>query len=302
MGELTAIAWTEKTWNPVQGCHKISAGCKHCYMFAEKTRYGQDPNTVIRSKDATFYAPLKWEEPALIFTCSWSDWFIEDADQWRPEMWNVVRRTPQHTYQILTKRADRIANHLPPDWGDGWANVWLGVSIENEEMAEARLPHLLKAPAAVRFFSAEPLLGPLDLNFWLTSYWDSKIFDPITKRQGSWCENDSEDTGLHWGIVGGESDGPYGTNARGCNMEWIHSLIEQCGAADVPIFVKQLGAKPYYIDNATGAKVAFHITDPKGENVRDFPRHFPRQWPKVWQAKLDAAEAAAVAEAMGARP
>ncbi len=95
MSETTGIQWTEATWNPWRGCHKVSAGCKHCYMFREQIRYGSDPNQVLRSK-TTFYDPLKWQEPKRIFTCSWSDWFIEEADPWRAEAWDIIRKTPQH--------------------------------------------------------------------------------------------------------------------------------------------------------------------------------------------------------------
>src|SRR6266498_5551388 len=123
MGETTGIAWTQRTWNPWHGCHKVSAGCKNCYMFREKRQYGQDPDVVVRSK-TTFNAPLKWKDSALVFTCSWSDWFIEEADPWRDEAWDVIRRTPHLTYQILTKRIERASSCLPKDWP--LKNVWLG--------------------------------------------------------------------------------------------------------------------------------------------------------------------------------
>ena len=100
--ENTKIQWTEATWNPWHGCQKVSPGCKFCYMYRDKERYGQDATTVLRSK-TKFKEPLKWKEPKVIFTCSWSDWFIEEADQWRDEAWETIRKTPQHTYQILTK-------------------------------------------------------------------------------------------------------------------------------------------------------------------------------------------------------
>src|ERR1700678_4420763 len=101
MGAKSNIEWTEATWNPWHGCHKISAGCKNCYMFAEKKRYGQDPDVVVRSK-TTFHDPLRWREPKLIFTCSWSDFMIEEADSWREEAYGIMRITPRHTYQVLT--------------------------------------------------------------------------------------------------------------------------------------------------------------------------------------------------------
>jgi protein gp37 len=99
-------------------------------------------------------------QPRFIFTCSWSDFFITEADKWRAEAWDIIRRTPEFTYLILTKRPDRIARCLPADWGDGYPNVWLGTSAENQKYADQRIPELLKVPAAKRFLSLEPLLGP----------------------------------------------------------------------------------------------------------------------------------------------
>jgi protein gp37 len=242
MGEQTNIAWTQRTWNPFQGCHKVSAGCRGCYMFSEKIRYGQTPNVVIRSKPPTFNAPLKWKEPALVFTCSWSDWFIEEADPWRAEAWDIVRRTPHLTYQILTKRPERIAACLPGDWGHGWPNVWLGVSVEDQAAANERIPVLMTTPAALRFVSAEPLLGSVNLRK-LTRGW---------REPGHTCEREvypldgmmaipdcDWDVGkIAWVIVGGES----GPRARPCAEEWIRSIVEQCRGSGVPAFVKQLGA------------------------------------------------------------
>ena len=112
----TEIEWTEATWNPWMGCTKVSPGCAHCYMFREQRQYGRDPETVVRSK-TKFREPMKWAEGRLVFTCSWSDWFHEGADAWRPEAWEIVRATPQHTYQILTKRPERIVDHLPATRG-----------------------------------------------------------------------------------------------------------------------------------------------------------------------------------------
>ena len=188
MGEATEISWTEATWNPWRGCHKVSAGCKNCYMFDGQLRYGQDPGQVIRAAPATFGAPLKWHEGRKVFTCSWSDWFIREADPWRGEAWDIIRATPQHTYQVLTKRPERIAECLPADWGAGWPNVWLGVSAEDQKAAELRLPLLRGIPAAVRFVSCEPVLGPMRLDL----------------------------AGLAWVICGGES----GAGRRPFERSW----------------------------------------------------------------------------------
>lgn len=217
MGETTGIEWTEATWNPWHGCLKISPGCKLCYMYRDKKRYGQDPMLVVRSK-TTFYDPLKWKEPKMVFTCSWSDFFIEQADSWRDEAWDIIRRTPHLTYQILTKRPERIIGHLPADWGinphDGYHNVWLITSCENQEYADERVDKLRSVNARTIGLSLEPLLGPIVLT-----------------------ENQLRD--VSWVIVGGES----GPEAREMNLDWARSLRDQCAQFKIPFFMKQLGGK-----------------------------------------------------------
>lgn len=206
MSGKSKIEWTEATWNPWHGCHKVSPGCKNCYMFREKKQYGQNPDVVVRSK-TTFSAPLKWKEPKLIFTCSWSDWFIEEADAWRDEAYDIIRATPRHTYQILTKRIERAAGRLPDN--PPLPNVWLGVSVESRAY-KYRIDLLHQTPAAIRFLSLEPLLedlGELDLG------------------------------GIDWVIVGGES----GPGARPMHPEWVRSIQRQCAAAGVAFFFKQWG-------------------------------------------------------------
>ena len=208
MGERTSIEWTTSTWNPWHGCRKVSLGCKNCYMFRDKKRYGQDPVQVVRSKTA-FTAPLKWKIPSLIFTCSWSDWFISEADAWREEAWDIIRYTPHHIYQILTKRPERICDHLPHDWGRGWENVWLGVTIESQEYIN-RLDLICDIPSRTRFISAEPLLGTLN-------------FPRMAE--------------IDWVITGGES----GPKARQMKLEWVRSIRDQCIKEGVPFFHKQHG-------------------------------------------------------------
>ncbi len=128
MGQATIISWTHHTWNPWRGCTKISAGCKNCYMFTAQERYGNDPRIVLRTK--TWKDPLRWQRLAaaehireLVFTCSWSDWFHESADEWRDEAWALVKECPNLVFQILTKRPERIAEHLPADWGSGYDRI-----------------------------------------------------------------------------------------------------------------------------------------------------------------------------------
>jgi protein gp37 len=231
MAAKSNIEWTNATWNPWHGCHKVSAGCKNCYMFAEKRRYGQNPDVVVRSK-TTFGAPLRWKEPKLVFTCSWSDFFIEEADLWRIEAYDIMRATP-HTYQVLTKRIERaLCNRLQ---FTPIPNMWLGVSVENRA-AKIRIEVLREANVALRFLSVEPLLediGGLDLR------------------------------GIGWVIVGGES----GTGARAFNIEWARRIVAQCKEQGVPCFVKQLGAFP--ILNESGMKIS--VSDRKGGDAEEWP-------------------------------
>lgn len=212
MGQKTIISWTNRTWNPWRGCTKISPGCKNCYMFTAQTRYGNDPSVVVRTK--TWKDPFRWQRDAeksdrqeLIFTCSWSDWFHKDADDWRAEAWEIVRRCPNLIFQILTKRPDRIEENLPRDWDSGYPNVWLGVSIESNRYV-GRAEILKSVPAQVRFVSAEPLLGALpglDLD------------------------------GIDWIIVGGES----GPSFRKMNLDWARDLRDRAMNEGVPYFYKQ---------------------------------------------------------------
>lgn len=215
MSEATIIAWTKRTWNPWRGCTKISPGCKHCYMFTAQERYGRDPKEVVRTK--TWGDPAKWQREAatedrldMVFTCSWSDWFHKDADDWRDDAWQLVKRCPNLQFQILTKRSERIADHLPADWGEGYPNVWLGVSIESDEYTW-RADHLRDIPAAVRFISAEPLLSPLpSLNL----------------------------AGIDWLIVGGES----GPGWRPMEHDWARQLRNMCAISGTAFFFKQSAA------------------------------------------------------------
>jgi len=226
MGSKTGIEWADMTWNPWMGCHKVSQGCKNCYMFREQAQYGHDPNIVRRSK-TTFNAPLKWPESAKVFTCSWSDFFIEEADPWRDEAWDIIRKTPHLTYQILTKRPENIPDMVPEDWGTGWPNVWLGVSAEDQANADKRIPLLLDMPAAIKFVSAEPLLGPIMLWSGLPNPTEIGNYQMLIDV-------------LDWIIVGGES----GPNCRPMNPDWARSIRDQCKEAGVAFFMKQMGGWP----------------------------------------------------------
>jgi protein gp37 len=209
MGD-TNIEWTDKTWNPWMGCEHVSPGCDNCYMFTDMQRWRRDPEVVTRTTNATFNRPLRWARNSAvryIFTCSWSDFFISTADDWRADAWNIIRQTPGLTYQILTKRPVLIPRRLPADWNAGWPNCWLGVTVESRAYL-GRLDLLRRIPAAMRFISFEPLLedlGEIDLS------------------------------GFHWAIIGGES----GPKRRTCEVDWIRNVVRQCEAQSVAVFVKQ---------------------------------------------------------------
>lgn len=234
MSKDSKIQWTESTWNPWHGCKKVSPGCKFCYMFRDKAKYGQDGNFVQISK-TKFNEPKKWLDGRMIFTCSWSDWFIEDADEWRSEAWNIIKNTPQHTYQILTKRPERIKDNLPDDWGDGYDNVWLGVSIESDDQYERKY-FLDEVPAKIKFISFEPLLSDIMI---------------------------SDLGNIDWIIIGGESGNENGQfKYRECQIEWIENIINDAHAWETQVFVKQLG---------TFLSKQMSLKDRHGGNLKEWP-------------------------------
>lgn len=277
MGATTGIEWTDRTWNPWVGCRKVSDGCRNCYMFREMTRFGRLPTVVQRSKPGTFQAPLAWAKkgPAMVFTCSWSDFFIEQADEWRAEAWEIIRQTPNLTYQILTKRLENVLERLPADWGHGWPNVWLGASVENQTTAKLRISQLMQIPARVRFLSVEPLIGFVDLiaatqaEDWAFDRVDAEWNDDIEPEElieecEAECDwiNYGDDlvvnpeyreyqrqrtrraktitfgTAINWVIAGGESGG---AKARPCDPTWVCAIRDACQDANVAFFFKQWG-------------------------------------------------------------
>lgn len=236
MSTNTAIAWTDHTWNPWMGCEKVSPGCAHCYAEREHLKYKLPDFAALRRSKTTFDAPLKWKEPARVFTCSWSDFFHEDADWWRPEAWEIIRQTPHLTYQILTKRPERILSQhcLPTDWGNGWPNVWLGVSVENQRWRE-RAEQLTEIPAALRFVSCEPLLGPVSFR-WMRG----GVYSTDANGFRSLKHLDAFRQTFGWVIAGGES----GSDARPMEEKWARTIRDECAEAGVPFFLKQLGGHP----------------------------------------------------------
>lgn len=250
MSDKTGIQWTDATWNPWHGCKKVSPGCKYCYMYRDKERYGLDPTQVARSK-TTFNDPLKWKEPKKVFTCSWSDFFIEEADAWRPEAWDIIQKTPHLTYQILTKRPERIRGNIPASGIPN--NVWMGVSIESNDQAD-RANFLLELDC-LTFISFEPLLAAMDWH---------EAFD-----------------GVDWVIIGGESGNKKGKyKFRPCSVHWILDLTYQFKNRYIPVFVKQMGtyiADEYGMKDSHGADMdEWH----RAIQVREFPRIYKKEWQK----------------------
>jgi len=214
MSDGSSIEWTDATWNPVRGCTKISPGCKHCYAetFSERFRgvpgHPFEQGFDLRLVPAALELPLKWRAGRRIFVNSMSDLFHDEVpDEYVTRVFDVMRRAPQHQFQVLTKRAARMAELTSRFSVPG--NVWMGVSVENAKYA-ARINDLRRVHSQIRFLSVEPLLGPI----------------PNLALRG-----------IHWVIVGGES----GPKARPMPIEWVRSIRDQCVAQRVPFFFKQWG-------------------------------------------------------------
>jgi len=270
----TAIEWTDRTWNPVTGCTKVSPGCDNCYAENIARRFNGSkafPNGFdVTLHEDRIDQPYRWKKPARVFVNSMSDLFHQDVpDLFITKVFDVMEANPQHTFQVLTKRHARMRSFVqqreaqrreyaakfddcpteamrnspaaqraraakPP------ANIWLGVSVEDQKRADLRIPALLETPAAVRFLSCEPLLGPV----WIGDYvWqacpccDGEGHDEACAR----CADGGCDSGhirkLDWVIVGGES----GHGARAMHPRWARSLRDQCAQDHVPFFFKQWG-------------------------------------------------------------
>ena len=255
MAQNTNIQWTDVTWNVAVGCTKIDSDCKFCYMYRDSfdgKRY--NPREIRRTK-TVFNLPLKIKEPSKIFTSSLTDFFHEAIDPYRNEAWEIIRKCPQHTFQILTKRPERIIENLPPFWDEIRNHVWLGTSIGSQESI-LRLPNLiLPIMQGIKFLSLEPLHGPIDLNLSDQVDFGHKIGDLID-----------------WVIIGGESGNENGKyRYRPCQIEWIESIVSQCQEYGIAIFVKQMG---------THLAKEMKMTDRHGGNIEEFPKHLQiRQFP-----------------------
>lgn len=243
MANKTGIEWTDTTWNPVTGCTKVSQGCKNCYaervwnrLSAPGQPYENRKFTDIRVHGDRLDAPLGWRQPRRVFVNSMSDLFHEQIDEdFIAQIFWIMGLASKHTFQVLTKRPERMMALMnSDDFADHatdmarecadliWSppNVWLGVSVEDQKTADARIPILLQTPAAIRFLSCEPLLGPIDIGFPFVS-------------DNPWMTQQSID----WVIVGGET-GPY---ARRMQADWAWSIRDQCIESMTPFFFKQWG-------------------------------------------------------------
>lgn len=292
MADKSKIEWTDATWNPIRGtkgkwhCTKVSEGCKNCYAERMNVRFGGPAYTVgadtLRLDEHVLEQPLRWRKPRMIFVCSMTDLFHEDVPfEHVLDVWRIMAKAPEHIFQILTKRAQRMNEYFSwlsrnvacPEWADVLPNVWLGVTAENQKAANERIPWLQKTPARVRWVSAEPLIGPLSL------------IEAVEPNEELYDQVDLEDTGgepdefieecelecdwinygndlvlnpeytdwVAWrkrrvkGLTFGEEidwvvvGGESGPKARPMNPRWLRNLKYECKTYDVPFFFKQWG-------------------------------------------------------------
>jgi protein gp37 len=279
----TNIQWSDETWNPTLGCRKISPGCDNCYAIPNSHRLAGNDNAKIQAAYAgltqranvgidwtgtvkpmadRLSLPLKWIRPRRIFVNSMSDLFHEDVpDGFIFDVLFTIQRANWHVFQVLTKRPDKMKRVMQRFYElspmPALPNLWLGVSVESQDYVW-RIEKLLKVPAAVRFVSAEPLLGPLDLGRLM--------------QCGYYCDGavghvDDHIPGLHWIIVGGES----GRGARPCNIQWIREIQQQCQSVGIPVFVKQLGAVWAKNHSSASPKADFMNEWPEYLRVRQYP-------------------------------
>lgn len=314
MAANSKIEWTGDTWNPIAGCSIVSPGCAHCYAMRTAGRLeamGQAKYVGTTKKangktlwtgnvnldEAALSIPLRTRKPTTYFVNSMSDLFHHDVPhEFISRVFGVMASCPQHTFQVLTKRSERLQCAVRLVYEDpkehGWwpckwwhrreveplDNVWLGVSCENQKYADERIPWLLKTPAAVRFVSAEPLLGRIDFS-----------------SARDWIGYPGEASpSLDWLIVGGES----GPGARPCRAEWILSIVEQCQAAGVSCFVKQLGSHveaanddvSEWLDQTSGVTIdehrgPVHQGDPVRVRLKHKKGGAVEEWPEALRVR-----------------
>lgn len=249
-------------WNPWHGCVKISEGCRHCYVYRFDSRYGKNSREV--TKTAAFSLPIqrkrdgsyKIPSGSLVYTCFSSDFFLDTADAWRPTAWEMIRLRSDLHFLFITKRIERMSLCIPPDWGNGYENVTIGCTIENQEMCNHRLPYFLQAPITHKIIVCEPLLEHITL--------------PT-------CN------GIEQVITGGES----GYNARPCHYEWILHLRAQCAEQKIGFYFKQTGA--LFIKDGITYHIARHNQIPQARKADiDLPQtntiiHLPYSSASLWE-------------------
>lgn len=300
IGWLNVPGYIPQTWNPIVGCSKISEGCRNCYAerqairnyncltadrvkttetyFAYQNALQLDENPAVQKTfgfnqarwsgftfliEETLHKPLGWKKPSAIFVNSMGDMFHENTpDEWIDRVFAVMALCPQHLFIVLTKRAEKMEKYF-----SGWRgevspqNMWLGVTAENQAAADERIPHLLRTPAAIRFVSCEPMIGPVNVHSASLIDYDYSLLPG----------NDSRPV-ITWVICGGES----GPGARSMNPEWARSLRYQCAEAGVPFFFKQWGSC------GDGTKVQ-RDKGKKGGDIIDGKQH--HQWPGIINGK-----------------
>lgn len=318
----TKIQWTDRTWPVTTGCDDASPGCLNCYSKQASYRMGLNPNPkisgayggtvekragvlrwtgLLRTLPDRLDWPMKWRKPARIFVGNMSDLFhLEVPETFIHAVFGVMRIAHWHTFQVLTKRADRMAdvvgrmtiadmmngvcNWFPRSLEAGCGgdvvatNVWLGVSVEDQKRADERIPHLLRTPAAVRFLSVEPMLAPIDLSRWMHP------FEVSRDEDGNDLGSASGGSDIDWVIVGGES----GHNARSFDIRWARDIRDQCAAASVACFIKQLGSKPRKYAEIAGAYAHVLLKDSHGGDWSEWSEDLRvREFPKGSEATVD---------------
>lgn len=256
--EETKSGFSACGWNPWHGCTKISPGCRHCYVYRQDEMYGAERSSSVVRRTGGFDLPLRrkrdgsWKIPphSLVYTCFTSDFLLADADAWRAEAWEMIRRRSDCRFFFFTKRIDRFMEAAPDDWGGGWEHVIVGCTVENRAMAAFRLPIFGSLPIRHKVIVAAPLLEPLDLRPWLD--------DTIEEVS-----------------VGGES----GAGARALDYEWVLDIRRQCMEREVPFRFHQTGAcllkdgkryrirRPFQISQARKAAIDYLI-GPDGRPLR----------------------------------
>ena len=204
-------------WNPWRGCHRHSIGCQFCYIHKGDAKRGVDTNAIVKSEK--FFAPVEQKKNGdykvkpgqMVYLCFSTDFLLEDADPWRPACWEIIRQRCDLHFLFLTKRIERFARCIPPDWGEGYDNVTVGCTVENQEMADFRLPIFQSLPIRHKNIICQPLIGPMDISKYLTD--------------------------IELVVVGGESD----RNARILDYAWVLNIREQCMTQSVPFQFRQCG-------------------------------------------------------------